>query len=76
MSVQVPVSEFIEVIKQEIKWCNDHPAHGFGLSEDYGKGFVRGLEQAAYLLKVFQDKVNNSPGICSPTNPRYWVSDT
>jgi hypothetical protein len=54
MPKQITVAESVAIIEDEIKWCNDNPAITFGFSEDYGKGFIKGLKQAIYLIKAFQ----------------------
>jgi len=73
MSKNISTSEHIVTLKQEIEWCHNNADSS--LSEDYQKGFVKGLEQAIFLLKSFQDKVNDDPGVYSSKNTKHWVPD-
>lgn len=40
----------IQLIEKEIKWCEDNK-QSVDLSEDYKKGFIKGLEQALFFIK-------------------------
>ena len=44
-------NEIIELLKQEVKWCEDNPPARFKLSDQYGVGFVKGLKQAILIIR-------------------------
>ncbi len=43
------ITQLIAVIDVEILWCKEHP--DATLTQDYMDGFIKGLEQAQYILK-------------------------
>ena len=52
------LKDAVQLLRNEIQWCHNNPDDD--LTEDYQKGFVAGLAQAALLLqsgvKVIQDE--------------------
>lgn len=43
------ISQLIAILDIEIRWCKEHPDPN--LTTDYMRGFVKGLEQAQFILK-------------------------
>ena len=43
--------EVIALIDKELDWCKENPE--FNFTEEYKKGFIRGLKQVKLLVKDF-----------------------
>jgi hypothetical protein len=44
---QISLDEAVRIINTEVQWCHQHPGM---VSDEYQKAFIKGLEQARYLL--------------------------
>jgi hypothetical protein len=52
-------ASYIELIRQEIEWCKTHEGHSM-CSDDFESGFVAGLEQAIFLIKLAKAKLKEA----------------
>lgn len=50
--------QIIALLDQELAWCNEHNGES-AESADFEKGFVKGLEQAKYLILNAEKKIKN-----------------
>lgn len=46
---RISADKVLSLVEQEIKWCNEHKGDS-AESEDFEKGFVKGLEQAKFFI--------------------------
>jgi hypothetical protein len=58
--VSMELTEQLQMLDNEIAWCHAHPDND--LSVDFQLGFVRGLEQAKFLLLHKTVDFARSPG--------------
>lgn len=47
------IPQLVAILDVEIQWCKEH--HNPALSIDYEFGFVKGLEQAQYILRCAEN---------------------
>ena len=48
--------EVLKMLKEEIKWHNEHTAEDQMVSPQYRQGFIKGLRQAFFLISQTTEK--------------------
>jgi hypothetical protein len=46
---QEQLDEVVRLLNQEIQWCYQNPMK-YAITEEFHKGFIKGIEQAKYLI--------------------------
>lgn len=52
MEKKISIESLIKSINQEIDWCEENKDM---VSEEYAKGFIKGLEQVIHILKQIEE---------------------
>ena len=53
------LDEYIELLKQEVKWCNSKKAKKVDMPQDFKDGFLSGIKQAILFAEKLKQEVED-----------------